>query len=98
MAQSAITLPSPAPAPPPITLPLTAQATATMIPPSAVVRYTVAQWMTVEEFALLMGRATRTIRLWCQDGTLETFGYRKYQDGSGRWWILYEFASVVVKA
>lgn len=45
------------------------------------------KWLNVKEFAVLYRRSERTIRLWCNDGTLVEFGFSVYQDPGLRWWI-----------
>lgn len=42
------------------------------------------QWLTVQEFARMMGRCDRQVRKWTSDGTLIDFGYPMYVFGTGR--------------
>jgi glutathionyl-hydroquinone reductase len=44
-------------------------------------------WVSVTEAAKYFKRTDRTIRNWCQDGTLEAFSCRVYRDARGRYWI-----------
>ena len=42
------------------------------------------QWLTVKEFARLMGRPERHVRRWVQNGTLTEFGISSYTISRGR--------------
>lgn len=48
-------------------------------------------WVPVSEAARVWGRSTRTIQLWCQDGTFASARVRIHFDstarGDGQWWI-----------
>lgn len=41
-------------------------------------------WLTVAEFARMMGRSTRQVRYWTSNGTLLEFGYPVYCVSPGR--------------
>lgn len=45
------------------------------------------RWVTVDEYAPVVGRSLRTVRWWCLEGVLADFGIQTYQDLRGRWWV-----------
>lgn len=49
------------------------------------------KWLTVSEAAQVWGRSTRTIQLWCEDGTFASSHVHTHYDsthrGGGKWWI-----------
>lgn len=44
-------------------------------------------WLTINEYARVANRHVRTVRYWCETGTLRAFNIPHFRDRRGKWWI-----------